>query len=226
MKLGAGLIEKAYAALREGLPGLGFSSWCCAKPTLAVGAGAQKTRRAAQLRDYFRENGVQTVYTLCPNCQHTLAREFGARARSAWPLLADCAESRPLAADAFDGAAYGLHDPCASREDADSQAAARRILAARGVPCAEFARHGAQARCCGRRDMLFLTRPAAAKKMLDARLDEAGSASILTYCESCVEAFRGAGRESFHLLEILFNRKAPRAFVNRVVNARPEAPRA
>jgi Fe-S oxidoreductase len=227
MKLGARLIEKTYAALREGLPGLGFSSWCCGAPTLAVGAGAQKTRRAAQLQGYFRENGVQTVYTLCPNCQRTLARESGARALSAWPPLAGYAESHSLAAAAFGGAAYRLHDPCASREDADSQAAARRILAARGVSCAEFARHGAQTQCCGRRDMLFLTRPAAAQKMLDARLDEAGSAPILTYCESCVEAFRGAGRESFHLLEVLFNRKAPRTFANRVANARPpEAPHA
>jgi hypothetical protein len=68
--------------------------------------------------------------------------------------------------------------------------------------------------------MLFLTRPAAAKKMLDDRLKEAGDAVIITYCGSCVESFRGAGRESYHLLEALFNQKVARSFGNRIRNAR------
>ena len=220
MKLGGNLIGQAHTALGEMLPGLGFSSWCCAKPTFAAGKEAQKKKRADQLRRYFRDSGIKTVYTLCPNCRQTLAREFEVRVLSAWPLLADCAEARPFAATSFGTAIHRLHDPCAGRDDAASQEAARRILAARGMPYGEFVHCGARTRCCGRRDMLFLTKPDAARKMLDHRLAEAQGAPILTYCESCAEAFRGAGRESGHLLEALFDRRVPRSFGNRVSNAR------
>jgi hypothetical protein len=55
--------------------------------------------------------------------------------------------------------------------------------------------------------------------MLAARLAEAGGSPILTYCESCGEAFRGAGRESRHLLEVLFDQKVTRSFGNRIRNA-------
>ena len=218
MKLGAGLIEKTYAALREVLPQLGFSSWCCAKPTLATGTDAQRAKRAAQLQGYFRENGIKTVYTLCPNCLRTLSRHSEIQAWPAWPLLARYAQSNPYVADSFSGTEYRLHDPCASRDDAASQVATRAILDARGISYVEFAHSGAQTRCCGRKDMLFLTDPQAAKKMLSDRLAEAKGAPILTYCESCVEAFRGAGHESYYLPEVLFDEKSLRAFTNRLTN--------
>lgn len=222
MKLGAELISETYAVLRKVIPGLGFSSWCCAKPTFAVGAQSQKEKRSSQLYNYFEVNGIQTVYTMCPNCTRTLSREFDMEVMPVWQILADHAECRRVTAAAFMGAEYKLHDPCAGREDTASQAAARRILAARQVPYTEFSHSRAKTRCCGRRNMLFLTNPTASKMMLGARLAGAENAGIITYCESCVEAFRGERHESWHLLEVLFDRKAPRSVKNRILTANKE----
>jgi hypothetical protein len=67
--------------------------------------------------------------------------------------------------------------------------------------------------------MIFLTNPAASKKMLDARLVETNGLPIVTYCESCVESFRAAGHEAVHLLEVLFDAPAQRGVLNRNKNA-------
>lgn len=222
MKLGSELISRSYAALREAQPALGFSSFCCAKPSFAVGSEEQKNRRRTQLAHEFERSGIEKVYTLCPNCRRTLAREFDIQVLSAWPLLADYAEKRPQMATGFQNQTYRIHDPCADREDWLSQNAARRILQARQIASSEFSHRLAQTRCCGRRDMLFITKPAAAQNMLEERLAEAEGSTILSYCESCVEAFRSAGSESYHLLEILFDQKAFRSTRNRILNARRE----
>lgn len=218
MKLPPELLVKTWRALKEEVPGLGFSSWCCAKPTNAVGTHAQKQKRQGQLTAYFAKTGIRRVYTLCPNCLLALAKRTDVEVLPAWPLLAQYAQRTPMEATRF-ARQYILHDPCAAREDAASHDAARRILAARLVPHAEFAHCRAQARCCGRRDMIFLTNPAAGQKMLDARLAEANGLPVVTYCESCVEAFRAAGHEAVHLLEVMFDTPARRGVMNRIKNA-------
>lgn len=218
MKLEPALLELTYGALREEIPGLGFSSWCCGKPTLALGSAEQKQRRSAQLGDYFRAGGIRRVYTLCPNCRRTLGKRDDIEVVSAWPMLARYVERHPLQADAF-RERFILHDPCASRDDDAAQRAAREILTRRGVDFVEFEHHGAGTRCCGRINMLFLTDPPAAERMLTDRLGESGGLPIVTYCESCTETFRAQSHPATHLLEVLFNRPASRSILNRLNNA-------
>lgn len=218
MKLAPEVMLKTYQALQEEVPGLGFSSWCCGKPTFAAGSEGQKKKRQAQLAAYFAQTGIQRVYTLCPNCQLTLNKHTGVQVVPAWALLARYAQRHAVCAQGF-APRYILHDPCAARQDAASQQAARAILAARGVPFDEFAHCGAQALCCGRKNMLFLTNPKASQKMLQARLAEANGLPIVTYCESCVEAFTAAGHPAVHLLEVLFGAQARRGVLNRIKTA-------
>jgi len=219
MKLDSEILAQSYRALRQAVPGLGFSSWCCAKPTLAVGSQEQRQKREAELSAYFAANGIRRLYTLCPNCQATLTKRGDVTALTAWPLLAEYTQQHAIPTENF-AAQYILHDPCATRTDNASQEAARAILSARGVAYAEFEHCGSSTRCCGRRDMLFLSDPKESQKLLRARLDGARGLPIVSYCESCVGAFRGEGHQSVHLLEILFGKPSRRSVMNRVSNAR------
>lgn len=218
MKLAPALLLKTFRALQMEIPALGFSSWCCAKPTFAVGSEKQQAKRQGQLAAHFAAGGIKRVYTLCPNCRLTLQRQPQIEVLPAWPLLAQFARQNAGEGTAFQGR-YILHDPCAARADAASQKAARAILRAKGVAFAEFEHCGPKTHCCGRKDMLFLTDAAASQKMLQSRLGEAGGLPIVTYCESCVEAFRAAGHSAVHLLEVLFDMPVKRGATNRVRNA-------
>lgn len=218
MKLPKKLLLQTYAALNQAVPGLGFSSWCCAKPTFAIGSSKQKQHRAAQLKHYFAKNNIKNVYVLCPNCKLSLSLNSDINVYSAWPLLAEYAKTCPGKTQALFGTCL-LHDPCAAKNDAASQNAAREILNATGQPFKEFEHCKQKTRCCGRKDMLFLTDAKAANKMLQARLAQAKQVPIVSYCESCTEAFCGGGQKAVHLLEVLFGRQAKRSIANRIKNA-------
>ena len=221
-KLSPTIILKTYQTLRETMPDIGISTWCCASPTFSVGSEKAKHRRHVKLTTHIEKCGIKTIYTLCPNCLRTLSEKTSAQILPAWPLLAQNAQSAPRESTHFDDNHNGewiLHDPCAARTDVSSHNAARAILSARGVRHAEFTHCGANARCCGRKNMLFLTDPAASAKIRASRLEEAGGLPIVTYCESCVEAFRAAGYKAVNMLEVLFDEPSQRGFMNRVKTA-------
>lgn len=49
------------------------------------------------------------------------------------------------------------------------------------------------------------------------RLEELGEERIiLSNCEGCLDAFRSEGRETCHLLELLFGRSKTRSWLNRI----------
>ena len=218
MKLAPEVLLKTYQALKEEIPELGFSSWCCGKPTNALGSTEQWEKRQTELTAYFDDFGILRLYTLCPNCLLTLSKRTDVEVISAWPLLASYAKKHLLGTESCKEK-YILHDPCAANADAASQRAVREILLACGIDYIEFAHNGPNTRCCGRKNMLFLTNPPAAKKLLDARLKEADGLPVVTYCESCVEAFCAGEHSAVHLLEVLFNIPAKQSALNRIKNA-------
>lgn len=219
MKLEPGLMRQTFEAMTLEIPGLGYSSWCCAKPTIAIGTVNQKAKRERQLTEYFAVNGIKKIYTLCPNCFQTLGSRSDVEVYSAWPILARFVEKQSSHATLFQER-YIIHDPCASKNDQLSQQAARLILRHKGVAFDEFDCSGTMTRCCGRINMLFLTNPKASGKMLGDRLENAGPLPIVTYCESCVETFRGAGHPAFHILEVIFNQTTRRGIIHRINNTR------
>jgi Fe-S oxidoreductase len=225
MKLSSSLMTQTWLVLREREPSLGFSSWCCGRPTLAIGGEGRRRKLSARLSAYFAGTGIKRVYALCPTCLLTLGEFPGVEAISAWPSLERHSNDRPMTASRFTEK-FVLHDPCASKADHRSQTAIRRILDSRGVAFEEPRRNGSNARCCGRRNMAFLIDPEASRKRLRARLEDLGDFPIVTYCESCVEAFRSAKHKSVHLLEILFNSPSMRGSLNRVRNSRLQEPHA
>jgi len=219
MKLGGGIMEKTYNALKKAVPDLGFSSWCCAKPTFATGSCRQKAKRQGQLLEHFEKSGIKQLYTLCPNCKLTASEHFGIEALSAWPLLAEYTKKFPAQGRNFVGD-YILHDPCSAKNDTSSHKAVREILDARGAKFTEFECCKEKPLCCGRKNMLFATNPSASRELLEKRIGDAKGLPIISYCESCVEAFRGAGHPAYNLLEILFDVKVTRSHSNRIKNAK------
>lgn len=219
LKLGEDLLRKTQAALQESVPDLGLCTWCCGKPAQALGTEIAQSYRS-KVRWFLRKEGIKTLYTLCPNCTATLPGLFEGEVVSAWPLLAEyaaCHKTKTLNIEhCF------LHDPCMARHDKESQQAARAILQARGLPVKEFAQSGENTRCCGRKDMLFLTNPAASDTLLQSRVMQAGGHRIASYCESCTEAFLGTGASAVHLLEILFDTPCKRRFSSRLAVAQKE----
>lgn len=55
--------------------------------------------------------------------------------------------------------------------------------------------------------------------MRRARLEELGDKTIVSGCEGCLDAFRGEGKKTLHLLELLLGESCSRGWHNRFKTA-------
>lgn len=213
LKLSPAVIKNTFLMLKKVIPSIGFSSWCCGKPTLILGTSQEKEKRNKQLETYFELFAIKNVYTLCPNCTHTLQKFSNIQIISAYTILQEQLENEiDQWSEKKETRKYFLHDPCMSNHEV--RTAARNILQILQVMV--DSKDIDNQSCCGRKNMLFLTNKQASEKIMQKRKIEIQDNPVISYCASCVDAFAQHGVEAFHLLEILFQIKSKSSFMNRI----------
>ena len=211
MKLDPAILEKTAEILRREEPDLKIAAGCCGQPTVYL-FPQQWEKRKKQLTDLLRKQGVKRIYTACPNC--TLQMGELAEVIPIWAPLARNLRVEDLipAADSF-----VWHDPCPIRNDPGQLEALRKLMELAHCDYTE----PDKTRCCGNVHMLRSTDPeksAAIRRRRLSELDE--SRTIASCCEGCLDAFRTEGRETCHLLEILFGKSKKRSWSNRLANTK------
>lgn len=210
------LLQRVMHLLRREEPGLAFAAGCCGQPTKYLEPDRFEPR-TNKLRSLFRKRGVQRIYTACPNCTRLLSALDCARVIPVWETL-----NRIAAPEDFfnqNGAAFALHDPCPVRQDLAQQDAVRALLKKANVAVTEFPRNRGETVCCGNIAMLRATDPAKSAAMRTGRLHELPpELRVTSYCAGCVDAFQSEGRDSSHLVELLFGASRARSWGNRIRN--------
>ena len=213
MNLDPEILEKTLEILRRAEPEMGLATGCCGQPTVYL-FPEKAEKRQQKLRNLLEKQGVKRIYTACPNCTLQL-RELGDfEVISIWPVLAEHLERSDVKPSEN---SYIWHDPCPTRTEPAQQAGARKLLEISGCDYAEPAHTGAKTQCCGNFHMMRATDPEKSAKMRAHRLEELGEERIiLSNCEGCLDAFRSEGRETCHLLELLFGKSRSRGWANRI----------
>ena len=210
------LLQRMMDLLRREEPGLALAAGCCGQPTkyLEPDRFAPRTNK---LNDLFRKRGVQRIYTACPNCTRLLSALDCARVIPVWETLNRIAV--PGDVQNQNGAAFALHDPCPVRQDLAQQDAVRALLEKANVAVTEFPRNRGETACCGNIAMMRATDPAKSGALRRDRLAELPpELRVTSYCAGCVDAFRSEGRDSAHLVELLFGASCARGWGNRIRN--------
>jgi Fe-S oxidoreductase len=210
------LLQRMMSLLRREEPTIALAAGCCGQPTKYL-EPARFAGRTEKLRRLLDQNGVLRVYTACPNCTRLLADLGCARVIPAWETLNKIASPADLQNQS--GKAFALHDPCPVRQDATQQNAVRALLQKANVAVAEFPKNREQTMCCGNIAMLRATNPSKSAAMRTGRLDEIPpDLPVASYCAGCVDAFSSEGRETAHLVELLFGKSSTRGWGNRIQN--------
>ena len=213
MKLDPELLEKTMAVLRREEPELAFASGCCGQPTVYL-FPEKSEKRQNTLTEALRSSGVRRIYAACPNCILELQKLGEFEIIPIWLTLAKHLTASDLVPT---GGQFVWHDPCPIRHDPSQLAAVRELLALSGCDYTE----PGNIRCCGNVHMLRTTDPqksAAIRRRRLAELDE--RRTIASCCEGCLDAFRTEGRDTCHLLELLFGRSTQRNWSNHFKNAK------
>jgi len=207
------ILEKTLAVLRRAEPEIELACGCCGQPTVYL-FPKQAEKRQKKLVSLLKKQGVKRIYTACPNCTLQLRQLGGFEVLPVWPVLAEHIRKEDIS-----GAdnQFIWHDPCPTRRDPVQQEAARKLLTLSGCDCCQPEHTGCSTRCCGNFHMMAATDPEKSRKMRLTRLEEfPPEKTILSSCEGCLGAFRGEGRETQHLLELLFGRSCSRSWANRI----------
>ena len=208
------ILEETMQVLRRADPDIRLAAGCCGQPTRHL-LPEEEQRRTALLTDRLRRQGVRRIYTACPNCTLQMGELNGFEVIPVWPVLAAHCTAADLSK--HEGS-FVWHDPCPTRQDPVQLEAVRKLLNTSGCDWIEANRSGSTSLCCGNFRMLHISDPERSQKVRSrclAEMDE--RRTILSCCEGCLSSFRTNGRQTMHLLELLFGTSATRGWKNRIL---------
>ena len=213
MNLDGEILDKTLEVLRRAEPEIDLACGCCGQPTVYLFPEKTEKRRAKLVKS-LRKRGVRRIYTACPNCTLQLREQEDFEIIPVWPTLA--AHIRPEDVAVHEGS-FIWHDPCPTRKEPEQQKAARELVDSCGCDCTEPEHTGCKTNCCGNFHMMAATDPEKSRKMRLNRLKEfPEDRVIVSSCEGCLGAFRSEGRNTVHLLELLFGISESRGWGNRI----------
>jgi len=149
----------------------------------------------------LEELGNPVIVAGCPTCKKQLSRH---ETVGIWEVLENI--GLPEKAKRT-GKPIAIHDACGARGDRDTQESIRRIAESLGCAVEQTPYSGDQSPCCGYGGLTQFTNREVAKKMTDKCL-ERSDLPYLSYCMACRDRFAREGRESMHLLELVYGTSA------------------
>ena len=148
--------------------------------------------------------GDPIIIAGCPTCKKELAAHEGTEIQGIWEVLETI--GLPEKAKRADKP-IAIHDACGARGDQKTQDSIRRIAERLGCQVADTPYSGDKSPCCGYGGLTQFTNREVAKEMTEKCL-ERSDLPYLSYCMACRDRFAREGRESMHLLELVYGTSA------------------
>lgn len=197
-------VTETYRWLTEKEPDTAIWMSCCGAPVLWAGEEALHGEQIETLRREWQELGSPTVIFACPSCRKMFEKYlpeipgvFLEQVMEEWGLPE---RSGKLPVDV---PTFTLFDPCAARDYPELRDSVRRLAAAMRLSWEDLPSEGEKARCCGYGGHINIAAPNYTRKVVREQM-EGQELPYLTYCVNCRESFAGQGKETIHLLDLLF----------------------
>ena len=195
-------VRAAYLDLCQRLEGgVALMLGCCGAICDWAGRYEMYEDTVKFLDERIAELGNPTVIAGCPTCKKQLSRHDTV---GIWQVLEDI--GLPEKAKRADKP-IAIHDACGARGDQDTQDSIRRIAGSLGCTVTDTEYSGDKSPCCGYGGLTQFTNREVAKKMTDKCL-ERSDLPYLSYCMACRDRFAREGRESMHILELVYGTSA------------------
>ena len=198
-------VKAAYADLCARLDGgVALMLGCCG--AIADWAGRYEMYESAKqfIRSELAKLGDPVVIAGCPTCARELKEHEGITVKGIWDVLEEI--GLPEGAKGLDRPA-ALHDSCGARGDEHTQNAIRSIASKLGCTLVETEYSGDRSPCCGYGGLTAYANREVAREMTEKCL-ERSDAPYISYCMACRDRFAREGRESRHILELVYGTDA------------------
>ena len=148
--------------------------------------------------------GDPVIIAGCPTCRKELSESVGGEIIGIWDVLSDI--GLPEGAKGLERPA-AMHDSCGARGDAQTQNAVRAIAEKLGCELVDTGYERDKAPCCGYGGLTMYANREVAHEMAEKCL-ERSDAPYISYCMACRDRFAREGRESRHILELVYGTDA------------------
>lgn len=201
------IVMKTYDYLKEKIPGIGIMSKCCGNPTHVMGNTTKFSKYHSDIQYELEKEGITKIIVACQNCYNTIEKNStNIKVISLWEVIAKEKIPSKLIniGDKID-IRFAIHDPCPTRNYPRVHQAIREIIRQLNLKTKEFEYSKEKTLCCGSGAMLGVTNNKLALKQMKKRANQTNQTHIVTYCEECVESMTKGGKNSIHILDLLFN---------------------
>ena len=214
------IVMDTYEYLKEKLPEVAIALKCCGNPTYSMGESEKFSKLYNDLDREFKNNNVKEVIVACENCYKTIKNNSpDIKVSSLWEVISKhgVPDRKKSYYESLDKA-FSIHDPCPTRNESKMHDAVRSILSELGIKVKEMEFTREKTLCCGSGAMIGVTSKELAMKQGEKRANQSTETCIISYCEECVESIRKGGKESIHILDLLFNKDIEETFDQEDIN--------
>lgn len=194
-------VLKSYEALKKIESQTALLLGCCGVP--ADWAGDEELRQGVQtgILEKWKAHGEPTLILACPTCMKTFSRCMPQiKFLSLYEVFA---RQLPPHDPGGEMGTVAVFDPCASRDYPQMQESVRKLLCQAGFQIEELPYQGKHARCCSYGGQIHGANPKQVKDITLNRIGENPN-SYVTYCSNCRDTFASEGKESSHILDVIF----------------------
>jgi len=198
-------VKRTYSALLKANSNTGLLLRCCSVPADWAGNEELHSQEIASLRADWEAIGKPTLIMVCSSCTKHF-REYLPEI----PLVSlyEIIEKWEVEISrSSDETLFSLFDPCAARNDDDTQASVRKLLATSGTRFEELP-DGVNHGCCGFGGNGQVPDPKY-PKMIAANRSALSDNPYITYCINCRDIFFDNNKPVKHILDILFDIESP-----------------
>ena len=197
-------VAAAYKDLCDRLDGgVAIILGCCGAICDWAGRYEMYESTKAFLDENLAALGNPTVIAGCPTCKKELSGHDGLDLVGIWDVLNEIG----LPQQREENCEVALHDSCGARGDEATQKAIRDLAQKLGCTLVDTPYSGDQSPCCGYGGLTQYTNREVAKAMTEKCL-ERSDLPYISYCMACRDRFAREGRESRHILELVYGTHA------------------
>lgn len=194
-------VFKAYMDLSSRLEGgVGLMNACCGAIAKWAGRTAIYEECEELLRKELDKLGSPEIIAACPTCKKTLEEMTGSKVRGIWDVLNE--KGLPEGAAGYERPLV-MHDSCSARGDKEMQSSIRNLAESLGCTLQDVPYNGDMTECCGYGGLVsYVNKPLASEMARSCTKDE--DMPYISYCMACRDRFAREGRESMHVLELVY----------------------
>ena len=197
-------VAAAYKDLCQRLDGgVAIMLGCCGAICDWAGRYEMYDDTKAFLDEKLASLGNPTVIAGCPTCKKELSGHEGLELVGIWDVLNEIG----LPEHREENCEVALHDSCGARGDEATQSAIRNLAQKLGCTLVDTPYDRDKSPCCGYGGLTQYTNREVAKAMTEKCLERSGLPYI-SYCMACRDRFAREGRESKHILELVYGTNA------------------